>query len=375
MRGSDFGPSGPPPSEGRTNRGDSRLKRIVLLVGVLGAFVMLAVGAIFAGAASAATQISHVCANKSSGQLFYLDSCAKSQIKVPLTSTDPQFDPQFDACYQESNGVTRKVPGSTKCSNKSTKKEIAIKVPDDEDPLYFCVGKDGTMYFKGTEEPTCAAPQYAVVIGPLNQLPVANDASAITNEDATVTITLSGSDADGDSLTFAIVENSGPNNGTLGPIIPTGPTTATVNYTPDQNFNGSDSFKYRANDGTVNSAEKTVSITVIPVNDEPSFTEGGAVTVNEDSGAYSAAWATAISAGPGESGQTVTFVVTNNNNDLFSSQPAISPSGTLSFTPAANAFGIATVTVFLTDNGGIANGGDDTSPTQTFTITVNAANP
>src|SRR5215207_7526193 len=70
MRGSDLGPSGPPPSEGRTNRGDSRLKRIVLLVGVLGAFVMLAVGAIFAGAASAATQISYVCANKSSGQLF-----------------------------------------------------------------------------------------------------------------------------------------------------------------------------------------------------------------------------------------------------------------------------------------------------------------
>ena len=55
MRGSDLGPSGPPPRRGN-QPGDSRLKRIVLLVGVLGAFVMLAVGAIFAGAASAATR-------------------------------------------------------------------------------------------------------------------------------------------------------------------------------------------------------------------------------------------------------------------------------------------------------------------------------
>src|SRR5207244_10018539 len=98
------------------------------------------------------------------------------------------------------------------------------------------------------------------------------------------------------------------------------------------------------------------------------------VTVLEDFGNYSAAWATAISAGPAdESGQSVTFSVSNSNNALFAAQPSISPSGVLSFTPAANANGTATVTVTLSDNGGTANGGADTSTPQTFTITVRAA--
>src|SRR5205085_2147343 len=79
----------------------------------------------------------------------------------------------------------------------------------------------------------------------------------------------------------------------------------------------------------------------------PSFTAGGNVAVDEDSGAYSAAWATAISAGPNEAGQTVHFIVANNNNALFSAQPSISPAGVLTFTPAPNANGSTTVTVSL----------------------------
>ena len=55
-------------------------------------------------------------------------------------------------------------------------------------------------------------------------------------------------------------------------------------------------------------------------------------------------------------------------------QPAIAATGTLTYTPAANANGTATVTVRLQDNGGTANGGQDTSAAQTFTITVTAVN-
>src|SRR5205823_1272811 len=102
---------------------------------------------------------------------------------------------------------------------------------------------------------------------------------------------------------------------------------------------------------------------------------GGNVAVLEDSGAYSAAWATGVSAGPpDESSQSINFTVTNDNNALFSAQPAISPSGVLTFTPAANANGNATVTVTLHDDGGTANGGVDSSAPQTFTITVAAVN-
>src|SRR5262249_24261174 len=80
--------------------------------------------------------------------------------------------------------------------------------------------------------------------------------------------------------------------------------------------------------------------------------------------------------GPGggsdEAGQTVTVLTSNDNNALFSVQPAIDAAGNLTFTTAPNAFGDATVTVVATDNGGTANGGSDTSTPRTFLIRVEA---
>jgi len=64
--------------------------------------------------------------------------------------------------------------------------------------------------------------------------------------------------------------------------------------------------------------------------------------------------------------------VSNNNNALFLVQPAVSPTGTLTYTPASGS-GSATVTVQAQDNGGTANGGVNTSEAQNFTITVNPA--
>jgi gliding motility-associated-like protein len=100
------------------------------------------------------------------------------------------------------------------------------------------------------------------------------------------------------------------------------------------------------------------------------------VAVNEDAAAQNlVGWATNISAGlPHESGQALSFQITNDNNTLFAVQPAISASGTLTFTPAPDAWGVAIVTVLLKDNGGTANGGIDQSAPVTFTVTLNAVN-
>ena len=60
--------------------------------------------------------------------------------------------------------------------------------------------------------------------------------------------------------------------------------------------------------------------------------------------------------------QTLTFIVTEQHEPaLFSAAPAVAPTGTLTYTPAANADGTATITLTLQDNGGTANGGVDTS--------------
>jgi hypothetical protein len=110
-------------------------------------------------------------------------------------------------------------------------------------------------------------------------------------------------------------------------------------------------------------------------NQAPSFVKGPNITVAENSGPRSFSnWATAISAGPGETGQALTFLVQSDNTGLFSAGPSINPAGTLTFTSAANASGQATVTVRLMDDGGTADGGVDTSPAQTFVITVTPVN-
>ena len=99
------------------------------------------------------------------------------------------------------------------------------------------------------------------------------------------------------------------------------------------------------------------------------FTES-TFTVNEDEATTIAGFATDISAGSNEPNQTVTFVVSNNNTNLFKVAPAISANGTLTFTPADNLAGSALVTVFVQDDGGTALGGVDKSASKTFNITV-----
>ena len=158
-----------------------------------------------------------------------------------------------------------------------------------------------------------------------------------------------------------------------------------LRYDPTPNANGAASLAVGVSDlgntgqGGALGASASIDIAITPVNDAPSFSKGADVTVSEDSGAHVApGWATGISAGPpDEAGQMLTFNVTvpGPEEALFAALPSVDPAtGDLSFTPAENANGQATVTVSLSDNGSTANGGVDTSADQTFTITLTAVN-
>src|SRR5206468_4327820 len=100
-----------------------------------------------------------------------------------------------------------------------------------------------------------------VTITPVNDAPVANAQAVTTPEDTAKAITLTASDVDGDTFTYTVV--IGPTHGTLSGTAPT------LTYTPAGNYNGADSFTFKANDGTVDSAPATISITITPVNDAP----------------------------------------------------------------------------------------------------------
>jgi hypothetical protein len=102
---------------------------------------------------------------------------------------------------------------------------------------------------------------------PANAAPTASDASAATPADTDVTVTLSATDPETCELDFTLT--SAPTNGTLGaltdePCSATNPNSdsATVTYTPDAGFTGTDSFSFKASDGELDSNRATVTITV-----------------------------------------------------------------------------------------------------------------
>jgi hypothetical protein len=118
-----------------------------------------------------------------------------------------------------------------------------------------------------------AAATVSITVTAANDAPTADPQSVSTAEDTALPITLTGSDPDGDALTFAIATQ--PTNGTLSGTAPN------VTYTPNADFNGADSFTFTVNDGTVDSAAATVSITVTAANDAPTA-DAQPVSTDED---------------------------------------------------------------------------------------------
>ncbi len=94
-----------------------------------------------------------------------------------------------------------------------------------------------------------------------NNIPTAESQSLQTLEDVLLPIELAGADADGDALSFIVVQP--PTHGTLIGMAPN------LTYVPHGDFNGADSFTFRSFDGFDMSAVATISLEVLPVNDAP----------------------------------------------------------------------------------------------------------
>jgi hypothetical protein len=202
--------------------------------------------------------------------------------------------------------------------------------------------------------------------------PVATDDAYSVDEDVTLNV---------DAGTGVLL-NDTPSSGVTAELV-AGPSNASnfslqadgsFTYTPSPDFNGSDTFTYRTNNGSLTSNTATVTITVNPVNDAPSFIKGADQSAGPLSGPQSIlGWATGLSPGPSnESGQTLSFETSTDDDGAFLITPAINPAGTLTYTPnPLQLLTVAvTVTVRLRDNGGTSNGGVDVSDPQTFTITI-----
>jgi hypothetical protein len=115
-------------------------------------------------------------------------------------------------------------------------------------------GADSFTYTVGDGQATSAAATVTVTVTPVNDAPTADPKSVTTPEGSPVSITLTGSDRDGDALTFGVVAQ--PAHGTLSG------SGARVTYSPAAGYSGSDSFSYTAADGQAISQPATVTITV-----------------------------------------------------------------------------------------------------------------
>ena len=223
-----------------------------------------------------------------------------------------------------------------------------------------------------------------------NTAPVANADSYSTNEDTQLVVNTTGAgvlqnDTDADSDPIHVASHTNPTHGTL-----TLNTDGSFTYTPNANFQGSDSFTYIVNDGTADSATSaTVTITVNSVNDAPQGTSK-TLTINEDSPHTFTAADFGFSDPNDNPTNTLNAVeittlplagsLTDDGIAVTALQfvpVADITGGKLIYTPAADAGGTpyASFTFQVQDNGGTGNGGADTDPTpRTMTFDVTAVN-
>lgn len=122
-----------------------------------------------------------------------------------------------------------------------------------------------------------------------NVAPSANGDSVTTPEDTAKTIDLTASDSDGDPLTYKVTNlpshgslyEGNDTTGTEITSVPFDLSGTAVTFDPTSNYNGNDSFDFKANDGKVDSATATIAVAVRPVNDAPTAQDGD-ITVGRD---------------------------------------------------------------------------------------------
>lgn len=217
-----------------------------------------------------------------------------------------------------------------------------------------------TANFNGTDfftfkvnDGTSTSPEATVLITvtPVNDAPTANSATITVNEDSSLSGSLTGTDPESSNLTFSVGTVT-PTHGTVM-INPNG----TFTYTPNANFTGTDLFTFKVNDGTANSAEASVLVSVTAVNDLPS---ANAYSFTTTSGtAFNG-----VLTGTDPEGSPLTYEL---GTTPAHGSVTINPNGTFTYTPTANFSGTDSFTFHVND-------GSSNSSNATVSITVTATN-
>ncbi len=198
---------------------------------------------------------------------------------------------------------------------------------------------------------------FAITVTDVNDAPTAANDSYSTNEDTLLTVAAPGvlgndSDPEGSTLSAVLVATAANGAVVLN-------ADGSFTYSPNADWNGTDSFTYKANDGALDSAVATVTIEVHAVNDAP--TTSGIADVNAWEGDTVNIDLYAAFADVEDADASLTYSVSANSNPTLVATAIDAGTLTLTFTGG----GSASLTVQATDTGGLSV---DTS----FSVTVTA---
>ena len=257
-------------------------------------------------------------------------------IPVLANDTDPDGDPLTVTTATALNGTVSIGPGGvltyTPNANFNGEDTISYVISD---------GNGGT-----------STATVRVTVNPVNDVPVAGNDTATTNEDTPVTIGVLGNDSDLDGDTLTVTTATSPN----GTVVVN--ADGTLTFTPAPNFNGPTTITYMISDGNGGTATATVNVTVDSINDAP-LANPSTATTNEDTPVVVPVLANDTDA----DGDPLTVTVASAPNGTL----VINANGTVTYTPNPNFNGTDTITYTISDG----RGGFSTS---TVTVTVGAVN-
>jgi hypothetical protein len=218
-----------------------------------------------------------------------------------------------------------------------------------------------------------------ITVTPVNDAPVAVDDSYTVTEDALLnannsapnrrSVTFNDTDVDSATISVSFPLVDLPDNGVLNMN-----ADGTFTYQPNLDFVGTDTFQYRAFDGSATSANiATVTITVTDANDAPVALpdSGAAYNINEDTTLNVAAPGVLGNDTDPDVGQTATLtaqLVPGSLSPAGAGTLNLSANGAVQFIPAANFFGTVTFQYQANDNQGLPN-----SLSNVTTVTIQVA--